>query len=250
MNFYRFYQIMKESKIQEMERDYQKILVYNYSPQVQIQSGIGERDREYFNQLFQNGNPSAAGLEEFIHSYAEGWSASSGSSLGSKIIAYDDGKVVLGKAPYHSFLAYYPNDPKLPKLEGYFNIKNKAITVSHVNNDSFFKLETWKKILGSLLKAGLVDNNWRMIGCPPNCPAPSHLGLDKDGLDVESDKEYVLVGELLSQKSDISSQDADKSKKEKEAEELVRNFMTQQAIKNKNSNMMGYMYRYGDHTEH
>mgnify|MGYP003343925379 CR=1 FL=1 len=37
-----------------------------------------------------------------------------------------------------------------------------------------------------------------------------------------------------------------KSKKEREAEELVRSFMTQKAIQNKNTDMMGYMYRYGE----
>lgn len=208
-----------------------EILCFNLSPNVQIQSGLDDRDREYFTSIFEKGNPSKSELEEFVHSRAADLDASTAMSLGAKMIAYSDGRVVLGKAPYHAYLSFRPNKSGEHFLEGYFNMKSKSIKISHVPSSQsilFKKIEIWKKIIKNLLDSNLIDFSWTIIGCPPSCEDDS-----------------VLVSDLLSQKQDVE-EDFEKSRKEKETEAIVQNFRTQQAFQNKNKNLMGYMYRYGE----
>lgn len=220
-----------ESNLSKTYVDGMEILCFNLSPSVQIQSGLDDRDREYFTSIFGKGNPSGSELEEFIHSRSADLDASTAMSLGAKMIAYSDGKVVLGKAPYHAYLSFHPNKTSGSFLEGYFNIKSKSIKISYVPpsaRELFNKSEIWKKIIKNLLDSKILDLSWKVTGCPPSC-----------------EEKNVSVGDLLSQNHDIEDSKSSSSK-EKETEALVQNFRTQQALRNRNTNLMGYMYRYGE----
>jgi hypothetical protein len=133
----------------------------------------------------------------------------------------------------HVYLIYQPNGQGRPNTEGYFDFNNQKITLSESNDkESFQKISVWKKILNNLIKSGLINKNWRVVGCPPSCEKDSN----------------AKVQDILNQKNNIQNSSEDSLKK-KETDALVRSFMTQQAIQNKNSNMMGYMYRYGESNE-
>lgn len=219
---------MIEELIHKMKSDSSEVLVYQYSPNIQVQSGLGDRDKQYFIEIFGKGNPSNEQIEEFIHSSAEGWDSSEAWRSGAKMIIYNDGRVVIGKAPYHTYLSYYPASVGSPVIEAYFNIKSKKITVSHTSGKSS-KMPPLKKACSNLLSANLIDNTWTLDGCPPVC---------------DDDDKPISVGDV-SHGSDTSQTT---SKKERETEGMVSNFLAKKAIEDREKNMMGYMYRYGDST--
>lgn len=217
--------LIKEN-IEKMEIDSHEILVFQYSPDIQFHSGLGDIDKKYFLDVFGNSKPSSSKIEEFCHSYVK--NDPSGERLGARIVAYIDGRIVIGKAMNHVYLQYHPNKKGI-NVEGYFDPKNKTITISHSYSDLFNNLEVWKKIINNLNRADLIGDDWKIKGCPPNC----------------EDEPYLLAKDILSQKTKIQNNDSP-SIKEKETQDLVRNFMAQRAIQNKSKDLMGYMYRYGE----
>lgn len=232
MNF----KLWLENNIQTLKIEGEESLVFQYSPVIQVQSGLATFEREYFKDIFSEGIPSFDKFKEFIHSYVKG--DPMGEKYGAKMLIYSDGKVVIGKAPYHSYLEYL-GGKKANDAQGYYNLNNRKLTISHVGNTKAFNnIEVWKNALGNLKRAELITDDWIISGCPPVCKMTDKRLPDS-----------ITIKELLNQK-EIGSSD-DKSIKEKETENLVQNFVTQQAIQNKEADPKGYFYRrLGDSTNY
>jgi hypothetical protein len=204
-----------------------QVLSFQYSPSIQIHSGVDASDRKYFEKLFGNGSPSSEEMASFIHSQPDS-EIFNNILKGSKMVAYSDGKIVIGKAPYHAELVFDP-DPGLPRMEGYFNHNSRTIKVTNAKDKSFFDIAVWKIIMKNLLDARLIDTSWQLVGCPPDC----------DGV-----ANGMTVKQLLDQKGKVASYDGP-TPKEKEAEFLAQNFLTKQAIQNRGSDLTSYLYRHG-----
>ena len=210
--------------LNKMMVDNTEILVFQYSPEIQIQSGLSDIDKEYFTSIFGKGKPSESEFKEFIHSYIR--NDPSGQMLGSRILIYDNGKIVIGKANSHAFLNYYPSTSG-SNVEGYYDFDKKKLTISHSYSENFNKISIWKKALINLKNVSLIDDDWTIFGCPPSC------------------EKNLTVKEIMSKKDDVSGEWG-ASRKEKESENLVQQFMTQRAIQGRRENPMGFIYRYGE----
>lgn len=229
-----FKQWLKESTINSMNVDSHEILTFQYAPEIQIHSGLDSIDKEYFKNIFSKGKITLSDLKKFIHSYVK--NDPTGERHGARMVVYEDGRIVIGKAMNHVYLIYNPGSSGR-KAEAHFDMNNKKITISNIEGENFYKLEVWKKIINNLKRARLINNNYKIVGCPPSCDTNEPGGTT------------LLVKDLLSQKGEIELDKTGrqlKSVKEKETESLVRNFLSNRAIGNRNSDFLGYMYRYGE----
>jgi len=152
------------------------------------------------------------------------------------MVVYSDAKIVLGKAPNHAYLMYQPGSVG-SRVEGYYSTKKKSIVFSGEENSQYsqaFDNRSWKTIFSRLSISGLVDDNWKIRGCPPVC----------------GEREFVNVGEIISGYWDSGVEGKEKTLKRKDAESLVQNFRIKKAIQNKDLNHMAYLYRYADGQVH
>lgn len=230
MNFKMWLENLESMSVQGGE-----VLVYQYSPNIQIQSGVGgpwagDAETEYFQNVFGKGKPSDEMFDEFIHSY---FSGNSNDGRMARIIFYLDGKIVIGKAPYHAYLSYHGERPGIP-AEGYYNLRDKKLTITNVPKSvpGFSIIQSWKNIINNLKNVGLIDDSWTIRGCPPVC-----------------DEDSTTIGELMNFKGSLETGDRE-SHKEREASALAALADIERIKKLKqDNNTMGFMYRrLGDHS--
>jgi hypothetical protein len=213
-------------KIFKAKIEAEEVLVCQYSLSIQFQSALDPVSKDYFKKIFKARNPN---IKEFAHHYVP--ADTSGQIMGARMVAYKDGRIVIGKANNHAYLSYQPSQGNMAKMEAYYNPNKKNILFTGEDNDRSskgFNQSSWKKIFSMLSLAKLIDESWIIKGCPPFC----------------GEEENISFGELLLRGMDLESKE--KTLKSREAETMVQNFMIKRAIQNKHDNPISFIYRYAD----